>query len=109
MSQSSARMLLLICNLWGLFVRVLKNQSGHTEAIKSRYELLLIPAKMIISERRRIVKLAVSSKFASFLKQGYQKLKQWFHRNAPQLKLTIGTSPSWLLFDPQEATSSAIT
>ena len=102
-------MLLLVYNLWSLFVRVLKNQSGHTEAIKSRYKLLLIPAKMIISGRRKIVKLAVSSKFASFLKQAYQRLEQWLHRTAPQLKLTMGKFPPWLLFDPQEATSSAIT
>ena len=32
-SQSSARLLLLVYNLWSLFVRVVKNQSGHTEAI----------------------------------------------------------------------------
>ncbi len=35
-SQSSARILLLVYNLWSLFVRVLKNQGGHTEAITSR-------------------------------------------------------------------------
>jgi len=38
-SQSSARLLLQVYNLWSLFVRVVKNQSGHTEAITSRYEL----------------------------------------------------------------------
>jgi hypothetical protein len=64
-------MLLLVYNLWSLFVQVLKNQSGHTEAIKSRYELLLIPAKVVISGRRKIVKLAVNGKFASLLKQAY--------------------------------------
>ncbi|MEY4244945.1 MAG: hypothetical protein RLZZ245_2530, partial [Verrucomicrobiota bacterium] len=40
--------------MWSLFVRVLKNQGIHTEAIKSRYELLLIPAKMVLSGRRKI-------------------------------------------------------
>jgi hypothetical protein len=74
-SQSSARMLLLIYNLWSLFVRVLKNQGGHTEAIKSRYELLLIPAKLVLSGRRNIVELAVGSKSASFLKRAYQRLE----------------------------------
>jgi hypothetical protein len=59
------------------FVRVLKNQGGHTEAITSRYELLLIPAKLVLSGRRKIVKLAVGSKFASFLKQAYQRLERW--------------------------------
>ena len=101
--------MLLVYNLWSLFVRVLKNQGGHTEAIKSRYELLLIPAKMIMSGRRKIVKLAVGSKFASFLKQAYQRLEQWLKQIAPQLNLTIRKHPPWLLFDPTQATSSAVT
>jgi hypothetical protein len=83
--------LLWISKLWSLFVRVLKNQGSHTEAVKSRYELLLVPAKMVLSGRRKIVKLAVGSKFASFLKQAYQRLEQWLNRTAPQLNLTIAT------------------
>ncbi len=70
-------MRLLIYNLWSLFVRVLKNQGGHTEVIKSRYELLLIPAKMVLSGRRKIVKLAVGNKFANFLRHADQRLEQW--------------------------------
>jgi hypothetical protein len=108
-SQSSARMLLLIYNLWSLFVRVLKNQGGHTEAIKSRYELLLIPAKLIMSGRRKIVKLAIGNKFASFLKQAYKRLEEWLSQTAPQLKLSMDRSPPWLLFDPTQITSSAVT
>jgi trans-2-enoyl-CoA reductase len=46
-SQSSARMRLLVYHLWSLFVRVLKNQGSHTEAIKSRDELWFIPAKLV--------------------------------------------------------------
>ena len=107
-SQSSARMLLLVYNLWSLFVRVIKNQGGHTEAIKSRYELLLIPAKMVCSGRQKIVKLAVGSKFASFLKQAYQRLLDWLARTAPQLNLTMGKAPPWLLFDPTHPTMSAV-
>ena len=106
-SQSSARMLLLVYNLWSLFVRVVKNQGGHTEAIKSRYELLLIPAKLVCSGRRKTVKLAVGSKFASFLKQAYQRLLDWLARTAPQLNLTMGKSPPWLLFDPTHPAMSA--
>jgi hypothetical protein len=108
-SQSSARMLLLVYNLWSLFVRVLKNQSGHTEAIRSRHELLFIPAKLVLSGRRRIVKLAVGSKFASFLKQAYRRLEQWLGRTAPQLNLTMGKAPPWLLFDPAQATPATVT
>ena len=98
-----ARMLLLVYNLWSLFVRVLKNQGGHTEAIKSRYELLLIPAKLVLSGRRKIIKLAVGGKFANFIKQAYQRLEQWLGRTAPQLNLNMGKSPPWLLLDPTQS------
>jgi len=108
-SQSSARMLLLVYNLWSLFVRVLKNQSGHTEAIKSRYELLLIPAKLVLSGRRKIIKLAVGEKFARFLKQAYQRLEEWLRRTAPQLSMSMEKPPPWLLFDPFQTPPSAVT
>jgi len=108
-SQSSARMLLLVYNLWSIFVRVLKNQGGHTEAIKSRYELLLIPAKMVLSGRRKIVKLAVGKRFASFLKQAYRRLQEWLSQTAPQLSLTMEKPPPWLLFMPPQADQATVT
>jgi hypothetical protein len=108
-SQSSARTLLLIYNLWSLFVRVVKNQGGHTEAITSRYQLLLIPAKLACSGRRKIVKLAVAGKFASFLKAAYQRLLDWLNQTAPQLNLTSAKPPPWLLFDPTHGTMPAAT
>jgi hypothetical protein len=108
-SQRSARLLLLVYHLWSLFVRVVKNQGGHTEAIRSRYELLLIPAKLVLSGRRKIVKLAVGGKFANFLKQAYRRLEKWLSRSAPQLNLTNGKSPPWLFFDPTHATPSIVT
>jgi Transposase DDE domain group 1 len=108
-SQSSARMLLLVYNLWSLFVRVLKNQGGHTEAVRSRYELLLIPAKLVLSGRRRIVKLAVGKKFASFLKEAYQRLEAWLSQTAPQLSLSMRGLPPWQLFAPTQNASSAVT
>lgn len=101
-SQSSARMLLLVYNLWSIFVRVLKNQAGHTEAIKSRYGLLLIPAKMVLSGRRQIVKLAVGKRFADFLKQAYRRLEEWLSQTAPQLSLAMENPPPWLPFVPPQ-------
>jgi hypothetical protein len=76
-SQSAARLLLLVYNLWSLFVRLVKNMIGHTVAIKSRCELLLIPAKLVCSGRSKTVKLAVGVRFWSFLKQVYQSLLEW--------------------------------
>ncbi|NJM37224.1 MAG: hypothetical protein HC845_04770 [Akkermansiaceae bacterium] len=79
------------------------------QALDMANELLLIPAKMIPKRRRKIVKLAVSNKFASFLKQAYQRLEQWLSQTAPQLNLATGQFPSWPLFDPAQATPSATT
>jgi hypothetical protein len=36
----------------------------HTEAIKSRYELRLTPAKRVLSARRKIIKLAAAESLA---------------------------------------------
>ena len=108
-SQSSARLLLLIYNLWSMFVRVLKNEGRHTEAIKSRYELLLIPAKMVLSGRRKIIKLAVGKELGNFLKQAYRRLIEWLSRTAPQLSLSMGKPPPWQLFDPTQSAQSVAT
>jgi hypothetical protein len=88
---------------------VLKNQGSHTEAIKRRDELWFIPAKRVLSGRRKIIKLALSGKLASFLKQAYQRLEEWLSRTAPQLSLSMDKRPPWLLFDPTQATQSAVT
>lgn len=46
-SETAARLLLLTYNLWTLFVGVVKEQGVHTEAVTSRNEMLLIPAKLL--------------------------------------------------------------
>ena len=42
------------------------------------------------------------------LKQAYQRLLDWLARTAPQLNLTMGKAPPWLLFDPTHPTMSAV-
>ena len=84
----------------------------HTEAITSRYELRLTPAKLVLSARRKIIKLALGGKFACFLKQAYQayqRLEQWQKQTAPQLSQSMGKLPPWLRFDPTQASPSAVT
>ena len=53
-SECAARLLLLIYNLWSMFLRVLKNDGMHTEAITSRCELLLIPGRLTKSGSFRL-------------------------------------------------------
>ena len=52
-SETAARLLLLTCNLWSLFVRVLKQEGCHREAITSRDALLVMPAKLVESGRQK--------------------------------------------------------
>ena len=65
--------------------------------------------KLVLSGRRKIVKLAVGNTFVTFLKQAYQRLEQWLSRTARQLSLSMGKPPPWLLFDPTQTTPSAVT
>ena len=85
MSETAARRLLLTYNLWTLFVRVVKEQGVHTEAVTSRDELLLIPAKRVQSGRQKTLKLAVSAKWRAAIQQAYERLGRWLARTAPQL------------------------
>jgi len=49
--SETARLLLLTYNLWSVFVRVLKEEGCHREAITSRDDLLVMPAKLVQSGR----------------------------------------------------------
>jgi hypothetical protein len=84
-TEMAARLLLLTYNLWTLFVRVVKEQGVHTEAVRSRDELLLIPAKLVQSGRQKTLKLAVSEKWWAAIRQAYKRLKRCLARTAPQL------------------------
>jgi hypothetical protein len=84
-TEMAARLLLLTYNLWTLFVRVVKEQGVHTEAVTSRDELLLVPAKLVESGRQKTLKLAVSEKWWAAISQAYKRLQRWLARTAPPL------------------------
>jgi len=100
-SECAARMQLLIYNLWSLFVRVLHNRDGHTEAVSSRYEFLLLPGRLVNSARQRCLKLSVSASVKKLLKAAYERLNRWLASTAPQLELNRGSPTPWTLFLPQ--------
>lgn len=81
----AARLLLLTYNLWTLFVRVVKEQGVHTEAVTSCDELLLVPAKLVESGRQKTLTLAVSEKWWAAVNQPYKRLQRWLAQTAPQL------------------------
>jgi hypothetical protein len=58
-SATIARLLLLTYNLWSLFVRVLKDEGCHREAITSRDTLLVMATKLVESGRQKTLKLCV--------------------------------------------------
>jgi hypothetical protein len=84
-SETAAWLTLITYNLWSLFVRVVKEQGVHTEAITSRDELLLIPAKLVESGRQKTLKLGVGEKWWAAIRQAYKRLQRWLTSTAPQL------------------------
>ena len=84
-SEAAARLVLLTYNLWSMFVRVLKEDGCHTEAVKSRDELLVMPAKLVAGGRQRTLKVAVGPGWWQALRQAYARLERWLRRTAPQL------------------------
>lgn len=85
-TETAARLLLLTYNLWSLFVRVLKDEGQHFEAVTSRDELLVIPAKLVESGRQKTLKLSVGEKWWDTIAQAYARLQRWLAGiTAPQL------------------------
>ena len=100
-SECSARLLLLAYNLWSMFVRVAQDGDGHSEAITSRDELLMLPAKVVISGRQKKIKLALGEESRARIRACYQRFLKWLSQTAPQLALSTGNLPGWRLYDPR--------
>ena len=102
-AESASRLMLIVYNLWSLFVRVLSDRDGHTEAVTSRYELLMLPGRLVKSSRQKRVKLSVSRKLKASLKAAYTRLEQWLNATAPQLRLYGEIQPTWNLLLPESS------
>ncbi len=79
-----AHLLLLIYNQWRLFVRVLKEEGCHREAITRRDDLLVMPAKLVESGRPKKLKLSVSEKWWTAISLSYLGLQRGLGSIAPQ-------------------------
>jgi len=71
----------------------LARRSTHTEAVTSRDELLLIPAKLVESGRQKTLKLAVGEKWWAAISKAYKRLRRWLDRTAPQLDVQQSFEP----------------
>ncbi|MBD3314844.1 MAG: transposase [Chitinivibrionales bacterium] len=85
-TEFAARMTLLSYNLWSLFVRFF-NIDTHQEAKTSRRELMLLPARLVRSGRRKTVALSVADAQWERIKQGYERILSRLNSIAPRLKL----------------------
>ena len=82
----AARLLLLVYNLWTLFVRLLE-PARHVEAAGSRRWFLIIAARLVKSGRQLAVQLSVKDAWWQQLKAGYERVARWLAATAPQLKI----------------------
>lgn len=85
-TEFAARMTLFTYNLWSLFVRFF-NIDRHQEAITTRREFMLMPAKLVKTGRQKRVDLAIVEKKWERIKEGYLRMISWIRSNAPQLNL----------------------
>ena len=84
----AARLLLMVYNLWVLFVRFIVPQK-HTEAKSGRRWFLLIAARLVQSGRQKEVQVSIRGGWAEQLRDGYLRLHDWIRTTAPQLKTAI--------------------
>jgi hypothetical protein len=84
-TELAARLLLLVYNLWVLFVRFIVPQK-HTEAKRGRRWFLLIAARLVQSGRQKEMQVSISGGWADQLRTGYTRITEWLRTTAPQLK-----------------------
>jgi hypothetical protein len=85
-SALAASLLLLVYNLWSLFVRLLE-PSRHVEAAGSRRWFLVIAARLVESGRQKTLQISVQGRWWKQLKNGYTRVAEWLASTAPQLKI----------------------
>ena len=90
--ELAARLLLVVYNLWNLFVRLLE-PNRHVEARHGRRWFLCIAARLVKSGRQRTWKMAVSGEWWTALREGYERVLRWLALTAPQLESIRAHSP----------------
>lgn len=91
-SELAARLLLVVYNLWVLFVRFIEPKK-HTEAKRGRRWFLLIAARLVQSGRQKEVQVSIKGGWADQLRTGYTRLHEWISTTAPQLKVVVALPP----------------
>jgi hypothetical protein len=87
-TELAAWLLLVVYNLWTLFVRFIVPQK-HTEAKRGRRWFLLIATTLVQSGRQKELQVSISGDWAEQLRDGYLRLHEWIRTTAPQLKYIV--------------------
>ncbi len=82
-TELAARLLLMVYNLWVLFVRFIEPRK-HTEAKRGRRWFLVIAARLVQSGRQKELQVSISGGWARQLRDGYIRLHEWIRSTAPQ-------------------------
>jgi hypothetical protein len=90
-TELAARLMLVVYNLWTLFVRFIVPHK-HTEAKRGRRWFLVIAARLVQSGRQKEVQISVSGGWAVMMRDGFTRLHEWIRSTAPQLK-TVRPEP----------------
>jgi hypothetical protein len=92
-TELAARLLLMVYNLWTLFVRFIVPQK-QTEAKRGRRGFLLIAARPVQSGRQKEVHVSISDGGVQLLRDGDLRLHEWIRTTAPQLNYIVPAPPS---------------
>jgi hypothetical protein len=84
-TELAARLLLLVYNLWVLFVRFIVPQK-HNEAKRGRRWFLLIAGRLVESGCQKKLQVSIRGGWADQLRTGYTRITEWLRTTAPQLK-----------------------
>lgn len=87
-TELAARLLLMVYNLWVLFVRFIVPHK-HTEAKRGRRWFLLIAGRLVQSGRQKELQISIRGGWAEQLRDGYMRLHEWIRTTAPQLKPVV--------------------
>ena len=92
-TELAARLLLVVYNLWVLFVRFIVPHK-HTEAKRGRRWFLVIAGRLVQSGRQKEIQISVSGGWAVMMRDGFTRLHEWVRSTAPQLKTVRPEPPS---------------
>ena len=98
----TARLGLLVYNLWHLFLRLLE-PARHVESKGGRRWFLLIAGRLTQSGRQKQFSIGLAGAWWQQLKADYQRVCRWLPHTAPQLTSSQAGIPDFAFLKPAPA------